>query len=220
MIEEIYAKIQADESRPEPIDKVLQGVAVLFADKDERTLGLFKKTADYLGWHGDYVQSVDSIIELINHNCAEGRPCYDAIVSGVNFFTEDGPRLTGITAARQIRKVKPEIPIVFVTSYVTNMIREEVRRVNAELIPKPVDVVELFARVSQLVYWHRLTNSDKYGGEDRRKTSVYFGQERRRGTDKMVAIPRVLSQNIEDALRENYETKRPDESLPSIGNDG
>lgn len=224
---EIYDKVQADESRPEPVNSVLQGVSVLFADKSPEVLALFKHTADYLGWKGDYVSSVTEIIDHINRHCLtcpkapgcetpDSADCYDAVVTGVNFFTDDGPRLTGFTAARQIRKVRPNIPIVFVTSYVTSILKEEARRLNAELIPKPVDIIDLFARVSQLVYWNRLTDSSKYEGDDRRKTSVYFGQERRRGTDKRIEIPRILSHNLEQVLRDNYDTGNKTFGIPSI----
>lgn len=216
MIKELLDRMQIDEERTPPPEVVLQNVNILFADKDPEVLRAFKQTTDYLGWKGTYVTSVTGIIEAMNNQCPDPNECgidcparghcYDALVSGMNFFSGDGPRLTGITAARQIRKVRPNLPIVFVTSYVSTILKEEVRRVNAELIPKSVDIIDIFARVSQLVYWHRLTEPVPYHGHDRRKSSVYFGQERRRGTDRKVEIPEILSHTLEQVLRDKYTT--------------
>lgn len=202
---DVLDKLVVDPEALVPPNKVLENVRILFADKDESVLALFREAITYLGWVGDYTDSVTGIIKLVNENCLNGdSQCYDAIVSGVNFFSEDGPRLTGITAARQIRKVRPDVPIIFVTSYVTSMVKEEARRLNAELLPKPIDVIDVLRKVSQLVYWNRLATGNKYEGDDRRKQSLHFGTENRRATDQTISIPEALSHTIESVIRSNY----------------
>lgn len=177
----------------------LENVNVLFADDSPDTLELMKYMANSLGWRGDYVNSVSGIIEAINLNCVGEKRPYDAIVADVNYFnTQPGPRLTGITAARSIRKVRPDVPILFVSAYVDSIMREEARRVNAEIISKPVDLDLLFDRISQLIYWHRLAISGSYEGKDRRISSLNHTNYQRRATDQPVETPKILAKVLEE----------------------
>lgn len=184
-------------------DKLLSDVRILVADKDDSVLALYKQTINQIGWKAAYVNSVTKILDAINSQCGSSGSCYDAIISGVNFFSEDGPRLTGITAARQIRKVHPEIPIIFVTSYLSSMVKEEARRLQAEVFPKTSSATDVMRRVAQLVYWNRLANLE-YKGAERRERSVNFGMEKRRATDQLVTIPKSLALSIESVIRSNY----------------
>jgi CheY-like chemotaxis protein len=157
-------------------------VNLLIADDHVDTLELLRTKVRLLGWTGTFVTNASAIIEAMN-TCSTQGNCFDAIIADVNYFdNQPGPRLTGITAAREIRKVRSDIPIIFITAFVNSIMREEIRRVHAELVPKPFDIDQLFARVKELVYWQR-TAQVPYNGEERRKRSVNFTSNKRRATD-------------------------------------
>jgi DNA-binding response OmpR family regulator len=130
-----------------------QSINVLVADDDKDSLELVKTVLDLAGWKGTYVTSATQIVDAMNTNCVSNCQCpYDAIISDISFDNDTiTPRITGITAAREIRKVHSSIPILFVTAYNNSVIREEIRRVGAELLQKPFDIDMLVPIVRAIV---------------------------------------------------------------------
>jgi len=185
-----------------PVEDVMTDVRVLFADDSQDTLDLLATMTEGLGWTGSkFVVTATQMIDAVN----QSEYVYDAIVADINYFNaEAGHRITGITAAREIRKVMPNVPIVFISAYVTSIIREEVRRVCAEIVEKPFDIEKLFIRISQLVYWYRLSRRQDYDGPERRRSSVNHTNERRRMTDQPIAVP----ERIKDTIIELRSTRK------------
>lgn len=183
-----------------PPGEILNNVLVLFADDDPDTIKLLEFMAGSLGWEYKSVTSASQMIDAVN----ESERSFDSIIADVNYFNEKiGPRITGITAAREIRKIMPDIPIVFISGYVNSIIREEIRRVNAEVIEKPFDYTKLFIKITQLIYWNRLAMRQSYSGPERRFNSINHSGHMRRSTDKKIAI----SERVRDAIvnaREKY----------------
>lgn len=150
---ETYAKLTTNSDAP--ADKVLSHVSVLFADDSPDTLALMQFKAMELGWNFTSVSTASDILNEINKTLDPGIRPYDAVISDINFKQD----VTGITAARAIRKAQIDIPIIFVSGYANSMNREEARRVNAQLIRKAdlsVDIDELFVRIAQAIYWYKL----------------------------------------------------------------
>lgn len=181
-----------------PATDVLQDIHILFADESPEVLSIFKHLIHRLGWKGTYVHSAVDVIGAVN-TMFSNHERLDAVVADINYFT--GPRLTGITAAREIRKAMPNVPIVFISAYVTSILKEEVRRVNAEIYQKPFDPEQLFIRLSQLIYWNRLAYTSDYKGQDRRKNSLNRTSNARRATDKILSTPERIRQTLME-LRE------------------
>jgi CheY-like chemotaxis protein len=192
-MKEIFDKVlQADPNVP--VAEVLANVTIMFADEDHETLGLMRTVVNKLGWKGLFVHSALEMIETVNEILVTGSPL-DAVVAEVNYLS--GSSLTGITAAREIRKAKPNVPILFLSSYVTtSLVREEIRRVDAQYISKPFDVEDLFIRLSKLIYWHRLTMGQGYTGEDRRHNSVNRTGAFRRASDYILSTPTRIRQTL------------------------
>lgn len=140
---------------------------VLFADDSEDTLDLMRKHAEDLNWNGSYATDAIAIMDLVNENCCtEGKGCYDVIVADVNYLNagdEHGPSISGITAARQIRKVHEDVPIIFLTGYDDPLIRHEIKRINGILVKKPVDCGTLFKQIWDLAVWHRANHIQHAG---------------------------------------------------------
>lgn len=191
MIEKIINQISSEPSIP--AEELLKDIRVLFAEDSDDVLEQFKLAVQRLGWKGLYVSNAVEIMNAVNNLLVEGLTL-DAVVANISFIT--GPKVTGITAAREIRKAMPNVPIIFVSPYVTSMIREEVRRVEAEIVKAPFEVEALFVRMSQLIYWNRLVTANEYGGEDKRRNSVNQTKYLRRATDYILSTPERIAETL------------------------
>ena len=176
-------------------DVLTPDVRVLFADESKDTIATFKHITNRLDWKGTYVSSATELIEAVNGLLAS-HTTLDAIVADINYFT--GPRLTGITAAREVRKAMPNVPIVFISAYVTSIIKEEVRRVKAEIYQKPYDPQQLLMRLAQMIYSNRLATANSYTGENRRRNSVNRTINARRVTDTIISVPERIIQTLSE----------------------
>lgn len=176
-------------------------IRVLFANESQAVLNTFKEYVDELGWVGYYVPDAVGMMDCIN----ELLQCeieLDAIVANVEYLSGSGSNLTGITAGREARKAMPNVPIVFTSAYVTSMIREEVRRLDAEIMANPLDPSLLFTRLTQLIQWHRVVTLDSYEGPNRRRASVNRTIHFRRASDYVLATPERLSQSYTGSSKE------------------
>ncbi|MFW2351294.1 response regulator, partial [Qipengyuania sp.] len=77
---------------------------------------------------------------------ANGKTEFDLIVSDVVMPTMDGPAM-----ARAIRKVKPDIPFLFMSGYAEEQLRGEIDIDNMHFIPKPFSVQQINAKVSEVL---------------------------------------------------------------------
>jgi CheY-like chemotaxis protein len=159
------------------------GVRLLLADDSKDTIDLLMFKTGTLGWTATPVSSASAILQAMN----ESNEWYDAIVADINFFdNQSGPRISGITAIREIRKVLPDIPVIFITAFINSITKEEVKRVNAELVPKPFDIDKLYEKINDMIRWHRATRQGPREGPDRRLQSINTGDDYRRVTDRQI----------------------------------
>lgn len=135
----------------------LEDVSVLIADDDTAALDVMSFMAASKGWTFTCVTSAHAMIEAVNENCTDANSrCFDCIIADVNYAGEtDEAALTGIGAAKQIRKLRPNVPIIFISGWVNSLIREEARRVRAELVQKPNDPDVLFDIATDLIIKYR-----------------------------------------------------------------
>jgi len=77
---------------------------------------------------------------------ANGNTEFDLIVSDVVMPTMDGPAM-----ARAIRKVKPDVPFLFMSGYAEEQLRSEIDIDNMHFIPKPFSVQQINAKVSEVL---------------------------------------------------------------------
>jgi two-component system cell cycle sensor histidine kinase/response regulator CckA len=77
---------------------------------------------------------------------ANGDVEFDLIVSDVVMPAMDGPAM-----ARAIRKVKPRIPILFMSGYAEEQLRNDIDIDNMHFIPKPFSVQQINAKVSEVL---------------------------------------------------------------------
>ncbi|WP_100258974.1 hybrid sensor histidine kinase/response regulator [Qipengyuania seohaensis] len=77
---------------------------------------------------------------------ANGKTEFDLIVSDVVMPAMDGPAM-----ARAIRKVKPKIPILFMSGYAEEQLRNDIDIDNMHFIPKPFSVQQINGKVSEVL---------------------------------------------------------------------
>ena len=177
------------------IEEPHNDIRVVFAEDCPETIKIFKEVIHRLSWRGLYVENAVEIMDVVNNLLTEGLTL-DAVVADISFIS--GPKVTGITAVREIRKAMPNVPVIFISAYVTSIIREEVRRVGAEIMQKPFNVPDLFVRLSQLISWYRLAMSKEYEGEDKRRASVNRSANFRRATDYVLSTPDRIAETLKD----------------------
>lgn len=187
---------------------------ILFADDDEDgVLEVCRYYVEQFGWQADYVTTARQIIAKVNENCGQGGRCYDALVCDVNYFDrhpEEGPRITGITAVRQVQAAHPDLPVIFMTGYVSLFVTDEIKKLGAEYMAKPVDYERLFARIAYLIKWRAMTKpaldrASEPITEDRRRASINRSGQLRRSTDKLVELPAVLDNILAEVKEERRE---------------
>ncbi|WP_369027306.1 response regulator [Qipengyuania sp. RANM35] len=77
---------------------------------------------------------------------ANGKEDFDLIVSDVVMPAMDGPAM-----ARAIRRVKPKLPILFMSGYAEETLRNEIDIENMHFIPKPFSVQQINAKVAEVL---------------------------------------------------------------------
>ncbi|WP_341711291.1 response regulator [Erythrobacter sp.] len=77
---------------------------------------------------------------------ANGKTEFDLIVSDVVMPAMDGPAMV-----RAIRKVKPRLPILFMSGYAEEQLRNEIDIDNMHFIPKPFSVQQINAKVAEVL---------------------------------------------------------------------
>ncbi len=81
---------------------------------------------------------------------ANGDVEFDLIVSDVVMPAMDGPAM-----ARAIRRVKPKLPILFMSGYAEEQLRNDIDIENMHFIPKPFSVQQINAKVAEVLAEHR-----------------------------------------------------------------
>jgi len=167
---------------------------ILFATPKEDTIPALSLMVKFFGWTAEYVTSATQMINAVNINSVSGPPYYDAIVSSIAYDNKDHPGLTGVTAGKLIRRVRQDVPILFVSEYNNSILREEVRRIgDAKLLAEPDTLMSLFNTIEQTVLWHSKT-TPKYKGKERRRNSINRSGKYRRFSDELVSIPDRLQE--------------------------
>ena len=77
---------------------------------------------------------------------ANAKGSYDLILSDVVMPAMDGPAM-----AKAIRRVKPEIPILFMSGYAEEQLRNQIDIENMHFIPKPFSVQQINAKVAEVL---------------------------------------------------------------------
>lgn len=165
---------------------------VLIADDDPDILSMLKFSAENRGWCVDTASTAREILSKVNEHCGSQGTCYDAIVADVNYFDhnpEAGPRLTGITAASEIKKQYPDLPIVFMSAFRSQMTKDEAMKVGEDFFEKPFDeqtsrsIAQLLNRVETLIDF---------------TTQALGGPGHRKQTGELLRVPTIIDEAMSE----------------------
>ena len=67
------------------------------------------------------------------------------------------PAMDGPAMARGIRKLKPDIPILFMSGYAEEQLRNQIDIANMHFIPKPFSVQQIGAKVAEVLSTQTVT---------------------------------------------------------------
>ena len=83
---------------------------------------------------------------------ANGKGDFDLVLSDVVMPAMDGPAM-----AKAIRRVKPDIPILFMSGYAEEQLRNQIDIANMHFIPKPFSVQQIGAKVAEVLSTQAVT---------------------------------------------------------------
>lgn len=179
-----------------------RGPVVVFADDHVDTLEMLRVMALSRGIRPVLARTPREILARVNELCEAGE-CPDAIVADVNYFTSEPlaqhiPRLTGLTAGREIRKKFPDIPIIYVTAYASARVKIQAREQAADVVEKGpgFDLEALFDRIEYMVHEQA---QYPYEGPERRRGQRPAHPGRRRSDFVPLTVPEVVEAAIESA---------------------
>jgi PAS domain S-box-containing protein len=111
-----------------------RGQHILYIDDDEAQLFLIKRMLERWGYHvSAYLEQGEALDALL----AGER--FDMVVTDLNM-----PGISGLEVARAIRAARPDVPVIVVSGYITDMLRTQAEAAGVrELISKPHEVEEL-----------------------------------------------------------------------------
>lgn len=172
---------------------------VVFADDHASTLDMLLQMARLRGIRAVGARTPREILARVNELCDEGE-CPDALVLDVNYFSAEPvaqhtPRLTGLTAGREIRKKFPDIPIIYITAFASARVKTVAREQRAEMVEKPFDLGALFDRVEYVVG----RAEARYEGPERRQAPRPTLHRRRKVDTGPLAVPPAVEAAVEAA---------------------
>ena len=85
-------------------------------------------------------------LEKIQAQIAAGSEAFDIVLSDVVMPSMDGPAM-----AREIRKLAPGLPVLFMSGYAEEQLREQINIENMFFIPKPFSVQQISDKVGQIL---------------------------------------------------------------------
>jgi CheY-like chemotaxis protein len=140
-------------------------VHILVADDEPDSLSMTAYFFRAKGWAVDTAATPNEIIEAVNGKLEKTGSHYDLIVTDINFCGQDEtPRKTGIGAVADIRLSNCRIPVVFVSGFLNEQVREQTAAVHAAAaLQKPVEVEELFARSVAAINERRAASAYEIG---------------------------------------------------------
>ena len=117
------------------------GGRVLLVEDEDMVRAVAERALTRQGYTVVTASDGDEGLELVR---AGGE--FDLVVSDVVMPSMDGPAM-----AREIRKLAPDLPVLFMSGYAEEQLRNEIDFEEMYFIPKPFSVQQIAARVGQVL---------------------------------------------------------------------
>ena len=128
-------------ARAEPVREWAGGGRVLLVEDEDMVRAVASRALTRAGYTVTVAGDGDEGLELVS-----GAEEFDLVVSDVVMPVMDGP-----TMFREIRKARPDLPVLFMSGYAEQQLREEIDMDNVEFLAKPFTVQQITDKVGAVL---------------------------------------------------------------------
>ncbi|GMM93011.1 response regulator [Qipengyuania sp. MTN3-11] len=139
---EVPAPARKDPVEDERASEWSGGASLLLVEDEDMVRAVAERALTRAGYSVTTASDGEEGLAII----ANGKGEFDLVVSDVVMPVKDGPAM-----ARDIRKVKPNLPILFMSGYAEEHLRSEIDIDNMHFIPKPFSVQQINAKVAEVL---------------------------------------------------------------------
>jgi len=126
-----------------PLAQHGSGRHVLYLDDNESTVFLMRRLLQKRGFRFSGFEVAEEALAAVRANPAN----FDLVVSDFNM-----PKASGLDVARAMREIRPDLPVVIVSGFVTEALRDDARAVGVrDVIHKPNSTEDLMAVITRLL---------------------------------------------------------------------
>lgn len=132
-------------SLPEPAPRASEwtgGAHILLVEDEDMVRAVAERALTRAGYTVTTARDGEEGLGLVVNEKGQ----FDLILSDVVMPAMDGPAM-----ARGIRRVKPDIPILFMSGYAEEQLRNQIDIANMHFIPKPFSVQQIGAKVAEVL---------------------------------------------------------------------
>ena len=130
-------ELAAKAPKPEVLTEWAGGGRILLVEDEDMVRAVAERALTRAGYTVTSASDGDEGLELV-----EGGAAFDLIVSDVVMPAMDGP-----TMVREIRKLAPDLPVLFMSGYAEEQLRKEIDIANVHFLPKPFSVQQISDKV-------------------------------------------------------------------------
>ena len=122
------------------------GANVLLVEDEDMVRAVAERALVRAGYTVTTARDGEEGLGLVANGIGPGGGEFDLILSDVVMPAMDGPAM-----AKAIRRVKPHIPILFMSGYAEEQLRNQIDIENMHFIPKPFSVQQINAKVAEVL---------------------------------------------------------------------
>ena len=130
----------------EPPRQWAGGGRVLLVEDEDPVRMVAERALTRAGYQVTSAHDGEEGLEKLHDAARDGLGHFDLIVSDVVMPGMDGPAMV-----REIRKLAPELPVLFMSGYAEQQLREQIDIDRVEFLPKPFSVQQLSDKVAEVL---------------------------------------------------------------------
>lgn len=146
----VYLPVHRGEVAPPPVSPPLEprasdwtgGAHILLVEDEDMVRAVAERALTRAGYTVTAARDGEEGLCLVVNEKGQ----FDLVLSDVVMPAMDGPAM-----AKAIRKVKPDIPILFMSGYAEEQLRNQIDIANMHFIPKPFSVQQIGAKVAEVL---------------------------------------------------------------------
>ncbi len=131
---------------PKALSSWAGGGHILLVEDEEMVRAVATRALVRAGYTITAASDGEEGLEKFQAQLAAGGEAFDMVVSDVVMPAMDGPAM-----AREIRKLAPNLPVLFMSGYAEEQLREQINIAYMHFIPKPFSVQQISDKVGEII---------------------------------------------------------------------